>query len=371
MSVRVLVNALALRPAGDAAEVYLENVLALMPEVWPEAELHVAARGGTSVPAAARAHRLSVNSGAGRLAADLVALPRLVERLRPDVVVSPNESVSLRLRAPLVVVAQNLLYHCPGVGPLPAGPLRGRIRSRLQFAFYRRQFPRAYRRADVVVAVSHHAARELDRRAGLDPARVRIVPCGSDRLPVKDRRNRGTGRRVLVVGALAHYKRLEVAVDALALLRTGGADYELVLAGAAWPGCGEELALRARRAGVAPAVRRVGAVGGDELADLLAEAHVALSLSRCESFAIPVVEAMHAGVPVVAADEPWSRERVGDAGLRVPGGDASAVAAAIASLEDEAEWQRLSVRGRERAAAFTWRRTAEGLADAAASVARS
>ncbi|HVM68278.1 MAG TPA: glycosyltransferase, partial [Gaiellaceae bacterium] len=293
---RVLVNALALRAAGDAAQVYLENVLALLPEVWPAAEVHVAARAGAAVPAGpAETHRFAVASTAARLRAEFTALPRLVDRLRPDVFVSPNESVPLRVDAPVVIVAQNLLYHCPGVGPLPFGPLRARARSRAQFAFYRRQFPRAYRRADAVVAVSEHAARELERHAGLDRRKVSVVAYGADRLPVRPRTARAAARQILVVGSISHYKRLDVAVRALAVLRSRGHDYELVLAGGAWPGCGEALERAARDAGVASAVRSVGAVGADELADLLAAAAVSLSLSRCESFGIPIVESMHAG----------------------------------------------------------------------------
>lgn len=368
----MLLNALALHSARDAARIFLENLVEQLPLVWPEAEIHVLAPLDVALPGA-RLHIIRARtprSGVERVLEDFLRLPTVEAKVVPDVVISPNESIPRRIRAPVVVVAQNLFFHCPEIGPLPTGPQRARLRSQLQFAFYRRQMPRAYARADVIVTVSQHAATELARYARLDPTRVRIVPYGADRLPLRPRtESRGT-RRLLVVGALAHYKRLAVAVAALAELRRGGDDYELVLAGEEWPGYGEVLDRAARMAGIEEHVRRLGAVSGEQLADLFAGSFALVSLSACESFGIPVVEAMRAGVPIVVADEPWSAETVGGAAVRVVGTDASSVADGVRSLMDPGERQRLVEAGRRTAARYTWSGNAAGIAAAAAAVAR-
>ena len=208
---RVVVNALALHAASDAARTFLENLLAGLPDTWPEASISVIARSGAPLPREERLHvvRLrSPQSGMVRVLEDFGRLPALVQRLEPDVLINPNESLPTRVAGAVVVVAQNLLFHCRGIGPLPTGPVRARARSRLQFAFYRRQYPRAYARADAVVAVSHHAARELAAHAGLDPSRAHVVPYGADRLPPKPRRPSSGPPQLLSVGAIAHYKRL-------------------------------------------------------------------------------------------------------------------------------------------------------------------
>jgi glycosyltransferase involved in cell wall biosynthesis len=298
-------------------------------------------------------------------------MPAVEGQLAPDVVISPNESIPSRIRAPVVVIAQNLFFHCPEIGPITTGPRRARVRSRLQFAFYRRQMPRAYARADVVVAVSHHAAAELERHARLDPTRVRIVPYGADRLALRPRVEAPGARRLLVVGAVAHYKRLDVAVAALAELRRGGEDFELVMAGEEWPGYGDVLDRAARTTGVGAHVTRLGAVSAEQLADLFADSFALVSLSACESFGIPVVEAMRASVPVVVADEPWSAETVGDAAVRVVGTDALSVADGVRSLINDAERERRAEAGRRTAARYTWSGNAAGIAAAAASVART
>jgi glycosyltransferase involved in cell wall biosynthesis len=359
----VLINALALHSAHDAARVFLENLIRRLPGAWPEADVTVVLPQGTPLPEGVSGVTTET------IRSTRLRLPGVIRRIRPDVVINPNESVPPRLDAALVVVSQNLLFHCPAVGPLDSGPWRARLRSRLQFAFYRHQMPKAYKRADAVVPVSDHAARELAQHAGLEPSRVRVVHYGADRLSLKPRRPEAGPRRLLIVGAIAHYKRLTRAVEALSVLRTRGGDYELHLAGEAWPGYEEVLRSAASRADVANQVRFLGPLGSDELADAFAGCHVGLALSECESFGIPVVEGMRAGLPHVVADEPWSAETVGDAAVRVDASQPEAIAAGVQQLEDPDEWTRRSEEARRAVQRYTWEANAIGIARVAAGVA--
>ena len=115
---------------------------------------------------------------------------------------------------------------------------------------------------------------------------------------------------------------------------------------------------------MADRVERASVATDAELERLYASARALLAPSACESFGVPVAEAMHAGLPVVAVDEPWSRELAAGAAELVPR-EPAAFAAAVLALEDGEERQRRSDAGRERASPLTWRRTAQGLADAA------
>lgn len=112
-----------------------------------------------------------------------------------------------------------------------------------------------------------------------------------------------------------------------------------------------------------------GAVGGEELARLFASSHAGLSLSACESFGIPVVEGMHAGLPQVVADESWSAETVGEDVVRVDANDPVSVVAGVRRLEDPATWSYMAERGRRRAAGYTWEANAAGIARVVARVA--
>jgi glycosyltransferase involved in cell wall biosynthesis len=111
-------------------------------------------------------------------------------------------------------------------------------------------------------------------------------------------------------------------------------------------------------------VHFLGAVPPRELAALYARAAVLLHLSTCESFGLPVAEAMRFGLPVVAAAHSTAREVAGDAALLVEPDDLDSVGAAIEQLVGDEELRReLTMRGRRRAAELTWRRTAERVAE--------
>lgn len=102
---------------------------------------------------------------------------------------------------------------------------------------------------------------------------------------------------------------------------------------------------------------RVAFVGSrPDAAQIAAAADVLVHCAHSEAFGRVLVEAMAATTPVVATAVGGIPEVIGDeeAGVLVPAGDATAVAAAVVSLiEDPARRQRIGERGRRRAARFS------------------
>ena len=137
-----------------------------------------------------------------------------------------------------------------------------------------------------------------------------------------------------------------------------GSPTALVLAG--YPGWqNEALISSADRAELGPALRQLGRVPEHELQALYAGATVFAFPSLHEGFGLPVLEAMSAGVPVVASDIPAIREVAGDAAVLAPPGDVGAWAEALSEVLGSPSLQaELAGAGRRRAAAFSWARTA-------------
>jgi glycosyltransferase involved in cell wall biosynthesis len=91
---------------------------------------------------------------------------------------------------------------------------------------------------------------------------------------------------------------------------------------------------------------------------IMAGAAVFAYPSVYEGFGLPPLEAMVCGVPVVATSAGAVPEVVGGAAALVGGGDADALAAALARVVDDGvERARLITAGRARAATFTWEET--------------
>ena len=96
-----------------------------------------------------------------------------------------------------------------------------------------------------------------------------------------------------------------------------------------------------------------------ELAELYRRAELLVFPSLYESFGLPVLEAMACGTPVLVSDLPALRETVGDAGEYVDPLDTQALGEAMLRLIADADRRsELGLRGIERAASFSWEKTA-------------
>jgi glycosyltransferase involved in cell wall biosynthesis len=364
----VAYNALSVRPdVADGAATFSLNLLRWLPAALPEATVVAYLRDGEGRLDGVdglQVRHVGIGSVVHRLAYENVLFSRELRRLEADVVVAPNESLPLAPPCPVVVVAQNLVYHRPDEEAFSGGSPAQRALSALQASYYRRRMSAAYRAATAVVAVSAETARVLSLRAGLDLARTTVVHEGADSFLLPEPENRERGRALLAVAALAPYKNLELTLHLLAQLRREDAALSLDMVGGDWRGFRAVLERRAEQLGLGGAVRFHGAAGATELARLYETARLLLALSSCESFGLPIVEAMRFGLPVVAADRSSLPETAGGAAELVDPQDEEATTETIRRLlGDDAALAELVRRGRERASKLTWRRTADGIAE--------
>jgi len=266
--------------------------------------------------------------------------------------------------------AQALLVHYKN--RLVAGGARG-----LLFEAYERTVsPTLIRAADCVCVLSADHARSvpyLRRTAERQPEKLIEMPNGVDTELFAPGADRSGLRERLGIPADAvlaafvatldrahHFKRLDLAVDALA--RLGDESLYIVVAG------GGELLEgfreRAARAGVGGRVHFLGAVPHAELPDVLRACDLfLLTTEPPESFGIVLIEAMACGLPAIASDYPGVRAVVdAETGLLVERGSVEAVAGALGKLVEAGAEGRAAIgaAGREKAERdWSWPRLVE------------
>ncbi len=304
------------------------------------------------VVAPVRGHRRAL-----RVATEVIWLNRQFRRRRFDVVHHAGGTVPPGSRGPIVVTVHDIQYLV-----FPA------TFSRLKLQYLRRAVPAAVRRASIVVTPSQFVADTVGAALGVPEERIvvalnapppaREVPTESDDL----RRTYGLPGRVVLYPAITYrHKNHEVLLTAMKPLLAAYPTMRLVLPGGQGPVEADVIGL-ASRLGIASQVVRPGRIPAADLAGLYGLADVTAFPSRYEGFGLPVLEAMAAGCPVVAARSTALPEAVDSAGLLVDPDDVAGWTQSIhqvlfrAGVSDE-----LRGRGYRRAAQFTAAGSAERL----------
>jgi len=218
------------------------------------------------------------------------------------------------------------------------------------------------RSARAVVAISEYNRRRVEGLVPEPRPRVEVVHCGIEWAPyaalAAERWASAPGTalaaaplRILAVGSLQPYKGHRVLVEACARLRDTGIGFECRIVG------GGELAGRlqrqTRRLGLegsvqwAGAATEAGVLAALGWADVLALPSVVMDNGKMEGIPVVLMEAMAAGLPVVASRISGIPELVEDgrSGVLVPAGDAAALAAALAEMRDRRRRRAMGLAG--------------------------
>ncbi|PPF47428.1 mannosyltransferase [Pseudoclavibacter sp. AY1F1] len=281
---------------------------------------------------------------------------RQVNKLRPDVVVSPMQTMgSLGRDYGLILTIHDLIYY---EHPKPPQFLPWYVRA-LWRIYHLSFWPQRLllRGADQVAVVSA-TTRELLRAQRLTRRPIPLVPNAPDPAFVSAPRPMPPSEPNLIyMGSFMPYKNVETLARAMRDL----------------PGWRLHLCSKvdARTLSSLEAIAPEGSivahqgVSDEEYLTLLKGATALVTASKSEGFGLPLVEAMSAGTPILVSDTPIFREVGGHAAGYFPADDAGLLATMARQLQNNpGAWAAASSAGVARAAEYSWERSAAELLEA-------
>lgn len=214
------------------------------------------------------------------------------------------------------------------------------------------------------LTISESSRQDLIQR-GVDGDSIRVSLCGIRAPEITVDVDTQRPPIVVYLGRLAHYKRVDVMLTALASLRPRFPDLQITIIGRG--PARNKLEQLAGELGLHECTHFTGFVDDEQRDRFVAAARVCVCPSEKEGWGLTVIESNAVGTPVVAADAPGLRESVrdGETGFLVPTGDVDAFARRIGDLlEDDALALRMGRAALAWSRNFDWDRAADEMADA-------
>lgn len=284
-----------------------------------------------------------------------ITLPMELLRIPADLLHSPDFIPPFRHRSPSVITIHDLAF------------MRFPHLLTADSARYYGQVDKAVKRADQIIAVSHSTMQDIVKLLHVGPEKISVVysAAAPECRPLTDEEKRERKRQlglpdrfILFVGTLEPRKNLPTLLEALPRVWQEHRVPLVVVGGKGW--LYERVFMTLDRLRLTEEqVHLVGTVPSQQLADYYGCATCLVMPSLYEGFGLPALEAMACGTPVIVSNVSSLPEIVGDSGLQVDPEDVEGLAETLVRLlADEELRLKLGQMGLQRAACFSWERTA-------------
>ena len=368
---RILFNAVSAKMGGAAN--YIKNVARELAALDTEDEfifLVPRAQGEVIQSLGGTLSVISTEAGAGslrkRLWFDQVTIRRLIKHEKIDVLYSTANFAVFGCPCHQVLLVRNPLYFSPAY--LDRIVPRKPVLARLELILRRWLNCLSVTAADVVMTptegmmsdlrrfVNVPASKALPNHYGVDVRRFRTPGKEADR---KD--PTPTTYRLLFSSLYGEHKNVKTLLLALMQLTDAGFDWRLLTPAdplrddARWTCTWREDAALVSDPRLRGRINFTPALKAEQMPALYRSSDVFVYPSAVESFGHPLLEAMAAGLPVVAADSAVNRELAGDAALYFSAFDPTDFSSKIQQVLQESELRaELVQKGLQRSTEFSW-----------------
>ncbi|HNY04031.1 MAG TPA: glycosyltransferase family 1 protein, partial [Bacteroidales bacterium] len=299
-----------------------------------------------------------------------MAIPKLLERLKPDLFLSPDGFLSLKTNVRSMAVFHDLNFeHYPE--DIPYWTRR----------YYRSYFPRYAAKAVRIATVSEFSKSDIVKQYRVSPDKIDVVYDGAndtyhplqetDKVRTREEYSEGMPYFVFI-GSLHPRKNLANLFRAFDLFKKSNpSDVKLLIVGARkwWT---RDIDLAYNRMVFSDDVIFTGRLNVGELAGVLGSAIALTYVSYFEGFGIPIVEAFRCDVPVITSNVTSMPEVAGDAALLVdPFSPESISEALYKAYQYDSIRKELVTRGQRRRELFSWQQTADRLWESIEKAAKS
>jgi glycosyltransferase involved in cell wall biosynthesis len=242
----------------------------------------------------------------------------------------------------------------------------------LNYIFLNRAMPLFSKRADAIITISESSKRDLIDHYNISPGKIHVIyeaPAPTFRPPTREqidvvrRRYQLPDQFLLVVGTIEPRKNYSRLVEALVQLRETHSDLKLVVVGSkGW--LYDEFFSKIESLKVTNHVIFPGFIPDEDLPVVYGMATLAVMASVYEGFGLPILEAMACGAPVACSNTSSLPELGGDVARYFDPYDVDDMTETIDALLKNAELrEKLAADGLQRAAEFSWERTARETID--------
>lgn len=289
-------------------------------------------------------------------------LPSILRKLDINVLMGSSDVSTTRSFCPLLLVVHN--YN-------PFSPLTKDIwdlKTRLRLAIQRRAVRGSARRADQVVFVSEWSRQAMSPELGIPLEKSTVIYHGVSEnfgTPLEgESGSKAENPFILVVSVVLEHKNLVRLIEAYdQLLQSLDQKLDLVIAGPIGSvKLHQALKLALEQRGLTDNVRFLNSITSDELLALYHQAELMVFPSLEETFGLPLIEAMAAGLPIAVSQASAIPEVCGDAARYFDPQDMSDMTRAMSDiLTNSFLREDLVQRGLARASTFSWSTAAESL----------